>query len=88
MTSHRGSVLTEVISRTVRQFGHRGCISLMAQEFGDHPEAAAERMRWIRQLTDEAFASRTVRRATRGTGAPTAPSLPAALADASELRVA
>ena len=25
------SVLTEVISRTVRQLGHRGCISLMAQ---------------------------------------------------------
>src|SRR5436305_14539218 len=55
------SVLTEVISRTVRQLGHRGCISLMVQEFGDHPEAAAERMRWIRQLTDEAFASRAMR---------------------------
>jgi hypothetical protein len=22
----------------------------MAQEFGDHPEAAAERLRWIRRL--------------------------------------
>jgi len=22
----------------------------MAQEFGDHPEAAAERMRWVRSL--------------------------------------
>jgi len=22
----------------------------MAQEFGDHPDAAAERMRWARQL--------------------------------------
>ena len=82
------SVLAEVISRTVRQLGHRGCISLIAQEFGDHPEAAAERMRWIRQLTDEAFASHTVRRAARGTRAPTAPSLPAALADGSELRAA
>jgi hypothetical protein len=82
------SVLTEVISRTVRQFGHRGCVSLMAQEFGDHPEPAAERMRWIRQLTDEAFASSTVRRAARGTRAPTARSLPAAHADGSELRAA
>ncbi|MGN6792496.1 MAG: hypothetical protein ACTHJW_08915 [Streptosporangiaceae bacterium] len=82
------SVLTEVISRTVRKLGHRGCISLMAQEFGDHPEAAAERMRWIRQLTDEAFASRTVRRAARGTRTPAAPSLPAALADGSKLRAA
>jgi hypothetical protein len=25
----------------------------MAQEFGDHPEAALDRMRWIRQLIGE-----------------------------------
>jgi hypothetical protein len=25
----------------------------MAQEFGDHPEAAAERMRWVHRLTAE-----------------------------------
>jgi len=70
--------LTDVIGRTVRQLGIGGCISLMAQEFGDHPEAAAERMRWIRQLADEAFASRAARRAAHGTLAPTAPSPPAA----------
>jgi hypothetical protein len=29
----------------------------MAQEFGDHPEAAAERMRWVRQLASGASAS-------------------------------
>jgi hypothetical protein len=39
------------ISRAVRRFGTRGCVSRMAQEFGDHPDAAAERMRWICQLT-------------------------------------
>ena len=33
------------ISRAVRRFGTRGCVSRMAQEFGDHPQAAAERMR-------------------------------------------
>ncbi|HYS27906.1 MAG TPA: hypothetical protein VEQ12_00185 [Candidatus Limnocylindria bacterium] len=82
------SALTEVISRTVRQLGISGCISLMAQEFGDHPEAAAERMRWVRQLADEAFASRAARRAAQGTRAPTAPSVPAAPADGSELRAA
>ena len=43
-------VLAGVISRTVRQFGIAGCAARMAQEFGDHPEAAASRMRWIRQL--------------------------------------
>ena len=37
------------ISRAVRRFGTRGCVSRMAQEFGDHPQAAAERMRWVRR---------------------------------------
>ena len=60
------SALTEVISRTVRQLGISGCISLMAQEFGDHPEAAAERMRWVRQLADEAFAPRAGRHRALG----------------------
>jgi hypothetical protein len=41
----------------VRQFGIRGCVSRMAQEFGDHPEAAADRMRWVRRLADQVFAS-------------------------------
>jgi hypothetical protein len=41
----------EAIMATVRQFGIHGCLSRMAQEFGDHPDAAAARMRWICQLT-------------------------------------
>jgi hypothetical protein len=45
--------VAEVITRTVREFGIRGCASRMAQEFGDHPEAACDRMRWIRQLVGE-----------------------------------
>ena len=43
----------EAVNCTVRQFGIRGCVGQMAQEFGDHPEAAAERMRWVRQLAAE-----------------------------------
>ena len=46
------------ISRAVRRLGTRGCVSRMAQEFGDHPEAAAERMRWVRQLAAGAAAPR------------------------------
>jgi hypothetical protein len=46
-------VVAQAISRSVRQFGTAGCASRMAQEFGDHPEAAAERMRWVRQLVTE-----------------------------------
>jgi len=44
-----GSV-EEAISRALLRFGLRGCTSRMAQEFGDHPQEAAERMRWVRQL--------------------------------------
>ena len=38
------------ISRAVQQFGIGGCACRMAQEFGDHPDEAARRMRWARQL--------------------------------------
>ena len=48
--------VAETIRATVRQFGISGCAGLMAQEFGDHPEAAAERMRWFRQLLSDASA--------------------------------
>jgi hypothetical protein len=42
--------VVEAITFAIRQFGIRGCVGRMAREFGDHPEAAAERMRWIRRL--------------------------------------
>ncbi|HYB18437.1 MAG TPA: hypothetical protein VEF71_23650 [Streptosporangiaceae bacterium] len=42
--------VAEAITAIVRQLGTDGCIGLMAQEFGDHPEAAAARMRWVRSL--------------------------------------
>jgi len=53
-----GSVAAAV-SRAVRRLGTRGCVSRMAQEFGDHLRAAAERMRWVRQLAAEAAAPAT-----------------------------
>jgi hypothetical protein len=43
-------LVAEAINLTIRKLGRRGCDDAMSQEFGDHPEAAAERMRWIRQL--------------------------------------
>ena len=48
-----GAAVTAAIGAAVRRFGVRGCAARMAQEFGDHPEAAAERMRWIRQIVAE-----------------------------------
>jgi len=47
------AMAAEAITATVRRFGVHGCVSRMAQEFGDHPDAATERMRWICQLTAE-----------------------------------
>jgi hypothetical protein len=48
------AMAAEAITATVRGIGIDGCVGRMAQEFGDHPDAAAERMRWICQLTAEA----------------------------------
>ena len=45
-----GAAVAEAMQRTVRQFGVWGCAGRMAQEFGDHPEAAMDRMRWVREL--------------------------------------
>ena len=43
-------MIAGAINSAMRRFGPRGCAARMAQEFGDHPEAAAARMRWARQL--------------------------------------
>jgi hypothetical protein len=64
--------LAEAIRHTVRRFGIAGCASRMAQEFGDHPEAAASRMRWIRQLVSQEPAPAGSRHARPG-GWPTHP---------------
>jgi hypothetical protein len=50
--------LAEIISASVRRYGVRGCAGLMAREFGDDPEAAASRMRWVRQLVAEVSVAR------------------------------
>jgi hypothetical protein len=47
-------MVAAAITRAVRQFGTGGCAGRMAQEFGDHPDAAARRMRWVRQLVQPA----------------------------------
>jgi hypothetical protein len=59
----------EAVSRTMRRFGIRGCADLVAQEFGDHPETAAARMRWVRQVIGESRPAAPVR-------PPTAPGAP------------
>ena len=51
--------VAQAVSSAVRQFGVGGCAGRMAQEFGDHPEAAAERMLWVRRLGAARWAAGT-----------------------------
>ena len=51
-------MVATAIGRAVQQFGTGGCAGRMAQEFGDHPDAAATRMRWVRQLIAQRPATR------------------------------
>jgi hypothetical protein len=46
----------DAVLAAVRAYGDRGCAELVAQEFGDHPETAVERMRWARAVAGEVFA--------------------------------
>ena len=50
-------MVATAISRAIQQFGAGGCAGRMAQEFGDHPDAAARRMRWVRQLIAQGTAA-------------------------------
>jgi hypothetical protein len=48
--------IRQAIEGAVRAFGASGCAERVAQEFGDHPETAAARMRWARAAAGSAFA--------------------------------
>jgi len=47
----------KAIAAAVHAYGGRGCAQQVAQEFGDHPETAARRMRSARAVAGEVFAS-------------------------------
>jgi hypothetical protein len=50
-----GDQVRQAIAAAMRAYGDRGCAERVAQEFGDHPEAAVSRMRWARAAAGEAF---------------------------------
>jgi hypothetical protein len=52
-------MVASAINRTGRRHSVAGCVGRMAQEFGDHPDAAAERMRWARRLAAQVATGRT-----------------------------
>jgi hypothetical protein len=40
----------QAIATAIAAYGVRGCAARVAQDYGEHPDAAASRMRWVRQL--------------------------------------
>jgi hypothetical protein len=44
----------QAIAAAIRAFGARGCAALVAHEYGEHPETAAQRMRWAHAVVEEA----------------------------------
>ncbi len=56
----------EAVAAAVRLFGSRGCAGRVAQEFGEHPEIAAARMRWARRVVAEAFRGPGLRQTPQG----------------------
>jgi hypothetical protein len=44
----------QAIATAIAAYGVPGCAARVAQDYGDHPDAAASRMRWARQLAPTA----------------------------------
>lgn len=49
--------ITVAITATLRNLGRGECAAQVAQEFGDHPENAIQRMRWACEAIKASFAS-------------------------------
>jgi hypothetical protein len=49
------------MTQTLLRLGSDGCAVIVAQEFGDHPDTAVRRMRWVRHVMDTAYAGAAVR---------------------------
>jgi hypothetical protein len=45
-----GSQIRQAVTVALIAYGGAGCAGRVAQEFGDHPEVAADRMRWARAM--------------------------------------
>jgi hypothetical protein len=59
-TSHPTSAeVTATIRRVIRtHHGSRGCATVLAGEYGEHPETAAPRMRWALGVAQAVYAKR------------------------------
>ena len=48
----------DVVTTTLRALGIRGCAAHMASEFGDHPDTAADRMKWAKAMIRTTYPAR------------------------------
>lgn len=63
-------LVRSAVMESLRRFGAEGCLAVVAQEFGEHPETAAPRMMWVLTLL------RTVYPASYPVGRPSSPNDP------------
>jgi hypothetical protein len=50
-------LIRAAVSATVDRLGESGCAELVAQEFGEHPDCAIDRMQWARDAVRDAFSA-------------------------------
>jgi hypothetical protein len=50
-----GAAIHEAIDGAISEFGVNGCTERVAEEFGDHPDTAVTRMRWVRAVIAQTF---------------------------------
>jgi hypothetical protein len=53
------AALEEAITTMILQYGSDGCAAGVATEFGDHPDVAVRRMRWVQAELAEVITQRT-----------------------------
>ncbi|MDT4925223.1 MAG: hypothetical protein QOG01_2936 [Pseudonocardiales bacterium] len=53
-----GEAVREAINRAISEFGMNGCTARVAEEFGDHPDTAVARMRFVRAVIEQTFTRR------------------------------
>ena len=50
-------IIRAAVNATVDRRGEHGCAELVAQEFGEHPDCALDRMQWARNAVRSAYAA-------------------------------
>lgn len=52
-----GRQVRQAVAKAIKAYGDLGCAARVAQAYGEHPETAVLRMRWVRTVIDSSFGS-------------------------------